>query len=768
MSRNNAHLSPKIEIRQEIGTNYGEVVGIKNIYPTSPRDKELDILLNKVKKTWIEGVLARSLHNEVLIELNMVDQPEAIEHPWDDILELPEKEAGVMQPDDNVLSVFQDAGNSLLILGAPGSGKTIMLLDLARSLIEKAEHDKSEPVPVILNLSSWATKKLTLDAWMIQEFRIRHHIPGRFSKKWLEENQLIILLDGLDEVPENQRTECVKAINKFLLDKGAPGIVVCSRRNEYESLPTQFQFGGSIHIPDLEIEQIERFIDEAGPQLKPLSKALQRDPELRELAKTPFMVSVMSMVYNGLSSEEIDLISQGGGNFKTRLFNAYIDRVIKRKRRKNAGLASNDLLDRLSYLARMMRQHSKTIFQVEELQMSWLSRKRRSLTYIISSRIIESVLAGVLGGIVGALVLGFTTPANLRGDLIMGVLLGFMFGLVGGGLASIVDGSNILMKPKPVPASVIIIGFVISGGLLASLLHQGVCGPLIGVLPAMDFKWSIVSFCGFLPLKAFLLYSTFFVMTILFLYLMRAGRLLQRKDSNISTFENISTVERLTWSLRRAFKGIAIGAVAGAMYFGPIIGLVAGLLMAVQPNTTDVSFWIWILLGIMGGVFLGILVGGIAGFVFGGLKGSSIEKGTKVNQGILLSIRNALLAGFSFKLVALMIGVAITASIWILSPYESWGPFILVPKVLQQAPFSGLILGLICFMVAFLFYGGQDAMRHYFLRVILKTRGLLPLRLTPFLDHATKLMLLHKVGGGYIFIHRMLLDHFADRYEEKK
>ena len=29
-------------------------------------------------------------------------------------------------------------------------------------------------------------------------------------------------------------------------------------------------------------------------------------------------------------------------------------------------------------------------------------------------------------------------------------------------------------------------------------------------------------------------------------------------------------------------------------------------------------------------------------------------------------------------------------------------------------------------------------------------------------NHCTKLILLKKVGGGYIFIHRMLLDYFAD------
>ena len=40
-----------------------------------------------------------------------------------------------------------------------------------------------------------------------------------------------------------------------------------------------------------------------------------------------------------------------------------------------------------------------------------------------------------------------------------------------------------------------------------------------------------------------------------------------------------------------------------------------------------------------------------------------------------------------------------------------------------------------------------------------------------FLDYAVKLVFLRKVGGGYIFIHRLLLEHFAamktDDDEEK-
>lgn len=38
---------------------------------------------------------------------------------------------------------------------------------------------------------------------------------------------------------------------------------------------------------------------------------------------------------------------------------------------------------------------------------------------------------------------------------------------------------------------------------------------------------------------------------------------------------------------------------------------------------------------------------------------------------------------------------------------------------------------------------------------------LLPLDLVPFLDHAVRLIILTRVGGGWVFIHWLLLEHLA-------
>ncbi|MDJ0573856.1 MAG: hypothetical protein QNJ65_01650 [Xenococcaceae cyanobacterium MO_234.B1] len=58
-------------------------------------------------------------------------------------------------------------------------------------------------------------------------------------------------------------------------------------------------------------------------------------------------------------------------------------------------------------------------------------------------------------------------------------------------------------------------------------------------------------------------------------------------------------------------------------------------------------------------------------------------------------------------------------------------------------------------------FAGLVLIQHFTLRVILWWRGYIPWNYARFLNYATERIFLRKVGGGYIFIHRMLLEHFA-------
>ena len=61
--------------------------------------------------------------------------------------------------------------------------------------------------------------------------------------------------------------------------------------------------------------------------------------------------------------------------------------------------------------------------------------------------------------------------------------------------------------------------------------------------------------------------------------------------------------------------------------------------------------------------------------------------------------------------------------------------------------------------------GGQACLHHFSLRLALWHNNFAPLNYIRFLDYAAARIFLRKVGGGYVFVHRLLLEYFAARYQ---
>ena len=69
--------------------------------------------------------------------------------------------------------------------------------------------------------------------------------------------------------------------------------------------------------------------------------------------------------------------------------------------------------------------------------------------------------------------------------------------------------------------------------------------------------------------------------------------------------------------------------------------------------------------------------------------------------------------------------------------------------------------GLVLVLIGGLLYGGLACLQHIVLRLILWRSGAIPWNYVRFLDYCADRIFLRKVGGGYIFIHRMLMEYFA-------
>ena len=73
-----------------------------------------------------------------------------------------------------------------------------------------------------------------------------------------------------------------------------------------------------------------------------------------------------------------------------------------------------------------------------------------------------------------------------------------------------------------------------------------------------------------------------------------------------------------------------------------------------------------------------------------------------------------------------------------------------------------VLFGIVAALVGFAWFGGREVIMHASLRTVLSLTRQTPRNLVAFLDHCVELDFLRKVGGGYVFIHRYLLEYFAD------
>lgn len=87
-------------------------------------------MLEKVRAQWVDGFLRQSLRENPLIKLSMRYSPDALEHPWEMLVQFPDRPRTLVPPGRTIADVFDAFGGELLILGTPGTGKTTELLNL--------------------------------------------------------------------------------------------------------------------------------------------------------------------------------------------------------------------------------------------------------------------------------------------------------------------------------------------------------------------------------------------------------------------------------------------------------------------------------------------------------------------------------------------------------------------------------------------------------------------------------------------------------------
>jgi serine/threonine protein kinase len=653
---------------------------------TSPEQRNRASMLQNVRKFWIEGVLENSLHGANLLSLGMQLDSKAVDNLWNTILRTPHGET-TLASDTDISHVFDRMNGKLLILGDPGSGKTTTLLELTRHLLDRAMLDTVHPIPVIFNLSSWGEKQQPLTDWLIDELGSKYQVPKKVAQTWVEGDDLLLLLDGLDEVIAMQRDGCVQAINTYRAEHGFVDMVVSSRITDYEALANRLKLNGAIVIQPLNAEQIDRYMNSFGTELATIQRMVTEDNTLRELARSPLMLNIMALAYRAVSEAEVKHLYSPEAQ-RQHIFAVYVQRMFER-RMGEMRYPPEQVVHYLAWLAHQMQAHAQSVFQIEKLQPTWLNKQQWQGYYW------------------GYIALAIMTEAGIFA--LAWYLTASIFGI-----PSELLGLTILLSQSLVVWALATDRMLNRGWLLLTSVAFGMS---VGLPIALSKG-----------LPSGIIAGTFFMFV--------AGGQNYFADLNNkrinSTLNSIILTEKLRLSItainpRAGIGGFLLGMIP-LLVFLPLLGVEAPL-----PR-------LLLAIGISGAITAVSLL------VQSGLITQDIEQRIVPNQGVWNSARSAFLIG-------LMVGIA--------NFIANTLAFLLV-----TVPEFAIRIGLGTCLALFIFtsqqFGLSALLQHFSLRQALHRDGAIPQNYARFLDYTTDLIFLRKVGGGYIFVHRYLLEYFAE------
>lgn len=321
----------------------------------------------------------------------------------------------------SIIEVYEKAGESLLILGAPGAGKTTLLLKLALELLNRAKQDPDQPIPLLIDLSLWDSKKKNPSFlfWLLDRLYTDYRLSHDVSTSWIKENKFSLLLDGLDEVPGSSRPKCIEYINDFRQTHFA-SLVVCSRTPED---PKQLRLPLEVVVQPLTLKQINDFLKSIGKPAAAVRAALRINPVLRDIVTTPLMLRTLILAYYGKNVKDLPQLGTEEEQ-RRQIFEHYVEQMLEQQN-KIWNYSSSNTKHWLIWLAKQMQKNYLAEFNLAQLQSDWLPTRNVKRLYVWILGIFLGFLVGALLGLAVGITLGLIV--GLSFGLVVGLSLGMFF-----------------------------------------------------------------------------------------------------------------------------------------------------------------------------------------------------------------------------------------------------------------------------------------------------------------------------------------------------
>ncbi|MFH8347753.1 NACHT domain-containing protein [Streptomyces sp. NPDC018045] len=226
--------------------------------------------------------------------------------------------------DDIAEKYVQLPKRQLVLLGAPGAGKTVLAILLTLGLLEHRQAHGG-PVPVLLSLSSWDPRAEQLDAWIAR--RLVEEYPAlantevfgpRAAPHLVTGGHVLPVLDGLDEISAGLHTVAIDALDH--LAPGRPLVITC-RSEEFEAAValggTVLTTAAVVELEPVGVFEAVAFLSAGGTATEarwaPVLSHVRSSPggTLARTLASPLMITLARAVYTVPATDPAELLDHG-------------------------------------------------------------------------------------------------------------------------------------------------------------------------------------------------------------------------------------------------------------------------------------------------------------------------------------------------------------------------------------------------------------------------------------------------------------------------
>jgi len=235
----------------------------------------------------------------------------------------------------------------LVILGEPGAGKSVAALRLGLRLLER--RGSTDRVPVILPLASWNPAERGLWRWTAQRLATEHPelaTPTGFGTVLAEEvarpERLLLILEGLDEMPAERRAAALRALNESLDEH--THLILTSRTEQYRNAVRQADVlsgAAAVTLQPLTVRELSEYLRTSTRRTRADGTALWEpvlarmrdgdDPHARRLRaalSSPLMLGLALAVYGDTAVDPAELLDTAEFPTRARMEKHLIARLV--------------------------------------------------------------------------------------------------------------------------------------------------------------------------------------------------------------------------------------------------------------------------------------------------------------------------------------------------------------------------------------------------------------------------------------------------------